>query len=612
MAYQVIDINKSNKFEGLLKHINRTIHSSNVQQGKSKNNIILHTPQYFSEKEFLKAKKEDIQNFNDSKISSTKRRMVREDDNFYMQIVVSHSNSAMTETESIKYLKECETWLKNKFPNNEILYSEIHLDETTPHLHLGLSYFDKVNVKFNQKELSQQGLTDFAILQNEMHREVSKNFNLDRGVANSNAISQKSTHPKSINLNKGLQEAIKANQEKKIITKGFLDQEEYVDKKTYDKILEVAKQANDVFKTPNYNRENQVNKKEIAKIKKTHAILNHYEENLKKLQSLTPFRFLNLKETSSNKVLMNSPLSGGKDNFYLNFKNNRWSYFDFKTNTNGDMIQLYSLLNNKNFNETLLDYTNNLMTITQGNFEQKDRTGQEVDSYENIDFNLDLRDEEIDYEYSDLFRYLSERGIKKEDIDYKNIKVMRNNDWNVCNLYINNDSGGINQFNRGKWTTNGGKSFKGCLGTNDLTTIKNKQNRVTIIVEGVFDYLSFQKTHKETVDYIILNSTINAKNIRLDKDMRYIIALNNDEAGIAASNQIIKELEDMRHKNFINVLPNSNDFNQDLINGNFDIRAITEKARNEFTKSNLQELEIKEKVVYEDKQKELNKSSHRR
>ena len=90
------------------------------------------------------------------------------------EFIFTHSpNADLSEKKSIEYLKKSFEFIKNRFPDNEIIDARIHLDEKTPHIHIITSYFNEKECRFNQKELSKAKLTDINEIRKDFQEEVA-------------------------------------------------------------------------------------------------------------------------------------------------------------------------------------------------------------------------------------------------------------------------------------------------------------------------------------------------------------------------------------------------------------------------------------------------------
>lgn len=156
--------------EGVWAENERKIIPENADPKKSKKNITLIKNPYDSYFDFVETKRRQIQEAN--KKRKRKSRMVKkvynpESDTYeyqamMMDFVFTHSPDAMSEAESVEYLKLALDFLKQWFKNHEIILSEIHLDETTPHMHAWLSFYNDAEQRFDQRNLRSSRKTDIG------------------------------------------------------------------------------------------------------------------------------------------------------------------------------------------------------------------------------------------------------------------------------------------------------------------------------------------------------------------------------------------------------------------------------------------------------------------
>jgi hypothetical protein len=159
-------------FNGLAAHNKREYHSKNIVKERSHKNITLSPFIYRNFKEFVASKKKMI--FEGNKKNGTKNRMLRSLKNkksgerelpsMAQEFIFTHSPKALSESESIAYLRLADKFLREWFDGLEVLGSVIHLDETTPHLHFEVTYFDLNKAKFCQSELQDRGKTDIKAI----------------------------------------------------------------------------------------------------------------------------------------------------------------------------------------------------------------------------------------------------------------------------------------------------------------------------------------------------------------------------------------------------------------------------------------------------------------
>jgi len=155
-------------FNGLAAHNRREYFSKNIDRSRTDKNITLTPFAYKNFQDFVEAKRKMIREMN--KRNGTKNRMLRKLKNkktgekeypsMAQEFIFTYSPGALTEEQGIRYLKLADKFLREWFADFEVIASIIHLDETTPHLHFDLSYFDMVQGKFRQAELQAEGKTD--------------------------------------------------------------------------------------------------------------------------------------------------------------------------------------------------------------------------------------------------------------------------------------------------------------------------------------------------------------------------------------------------------------------------------------------------------------------
>jgi hypothetical protein len=175
-------IKNSGDFNGSQRHNLRIFNSKNIDQTRSHKNIFLQNSIYPDYDEFVKSKRDEIRKKNFE--NGTKNRMVRKTKNkktgemeflsMVQEFIFTHSPGAMSENESIEFLKMADKFLKSWFGEEiEVISSVIHLDEATPHLHFTISYFDKNRGKFCQSELQKQGKTDISNIRSAWQKHLS-------------------------------------------------------------------------------------------------------------------------------------------------------------------------------------------------------------------------------------------------------------------------------------------------------------------------------------------------------------------------------------------------------------------------------------------------------
>ena len=212
--YFVIDFKKiksESQFNNwILGHNERKyrLKRDNVDEEKTKDNIILKECEYKSYKDFINSKREEIKKLNEEnkrkrkelveqlisqnidkkeaqKIARKKypkRRAPSNNQSVGFSVVVDCTpDENWSQEDYIRYLKDAEAFLRERFKNLEILSSVIHVDEKKPHLHISFSYFDKEEKRFVEKKLMQEKKTDLDTLLSDFERSVARKYDLHRG-----------------------------------------------------------------------------------------------------------------------------------------------------------------------------------------------------------------------------------------------------------------------------------------------------------------------------------------------------------------------------------------------------------------------------------------------
>lgn len=96
-----------------------------------------------------------------------------------------------TDDEIRQYFQDCYNWACSKYGIENIITAQVHLDEYTPHMHL--EFIPICRNKLNARELFKRPLTE---IQNEVYKNVFKNYGLERGES----IEQKRQHISTLNF----------------------------------------------------------------------------------------------------------------------------------------------------------------------------------------------------------------------------------------------------------------------------------------------------------------------------------------------------------------------------------------------------------------------------
>ena len=127
--------------------------------------------------------KTDIQNFIEEKKAGT--RATRKDAVLVNEWIISSDRSffdGLDDKETERFFKDAKDYFADKFGDDNIRYAQIHLDETTPHMHLGVVPMTEGKLSgktvFNRQTLKeiQSDLPEFL---------KGKGFNIERGIEGS-------------------------------------------------------------------------------------------------------------------------------------------------------------------------------------------------------------------------------------------------------------------------------------------------------------------------------------------------------------------------------------------------------------------------------------------
>ena len=243
-------------------------------------------------------------------------------------------------------------------------------------------------------------------------------------------------------------------------------------------------------------------------------------------------------EEKEKEFYIHSPFRAEKTpSFKINPNLNTW--YDFGAGFGGTILDLVMKLENKDTKQAVKklrelagDTTtsnNNFFSFPQHNtFNQSNKIINKI----------------IDYEIKPLsnkalIKYLQERKISlqasKQHLKEIYYKV---NNKNYFGLAFRNNSKGYEIRN---------KYFKGAVGTKDITTIMNaeEKKKECVVFEGFMDFLSYLTIKPNTgKDFIILNSVaLVDKSIQIITQYNNVsLALDNDQAGDIATKKIIEHI----------------------------------------------------------------------
>ena len=124
--------------------------------------------------------KTDIQNFIDENKSTS--RAVRKDAVLVNEWIISSDGDFFEDKddkEIERFFEESKDYFADKFGDKNIRYAQVHLDETTPHMHLGVVPFDKDNKLSAKRVFGRQALRD---VQDDLPRFLNeRGFAIQRG-----------------------------------------------------------------------------------------------------------------------------------------------------------------------------------------------------------------------------------------------------------------------------------------------------------------------------------------------------------------------------------------------------------------------------------------------
>jgi len=210
MGYAIISqmkIKSKKAWNGITAHNSRTVTSKNINTKLTHKNITLIPNQYQNQDDFIEKKRTQIREHN--KKHGTKNRMLRKVKNkvsgekeyqsLMQELVFTHSPGEMTEEESVEFLKMALEFIKEFYPDCEIIYAELHLDETTPHLHIGVSYFNQNLCKFEQQAMQKRGMTDINVIRDAWQNKL-KDTKFDKLKRQDGKVVAKQEHQAKANL----------------------------------------------------------------------------------------------------------------------------------------------------------------------------------------------------------------------------------------------------------------------------------------------------------------------------------------------------------------------------------------------------------------------------
>ena len=177
--YFVIDFKKYGGAEGYKNIMGHNLRKrnyknrANIDTTRSSDNIVLHrtdqTWQEYMDECNTKAKE------------SGGRKLRAGSADFFSIVVDASVIEGWSDDDYIRYLRDAERWLRERFKGQKILASVIHVDEKKPHLHFTASYFNEERGRWSQKYLAQQKATDLNQMLDDFERDVGAKYGLRRG-----------------------------------------------------------------------------------------------------------------------------------------------------------------------------------------------------------------------------------------------------------------------------------------------------------------------------------------------------------------------------------------------------------------------------------------------
>ena len=272
--------------------------------------------------------------------------------------------------------------------------------------------------------------------------------------------------------------------------------------------------------------------------------------------------------------------------FHLNVIKNKWH--DKGSDKGGDIIEL--VVEHKNVTRSearhLLsqsglysgDYFPEFPPVQKGRYRSssRKRSGDStkpinpVSEYAKLESDTSFMIENIQVlQHPVLLQYLAYRCIDPaiatqyglQEINYQLFNLPESHYFALAWL---NDSGGC-EFN----SKSGLKSFKGCLGIKDITSINLQPHKKIAVFESAMDfwaYLSFYRIHEFQNSAIILNS-ISLRNKVLDAVEKYhpselYLFLDNDIEGCKAAESLVAEIQTIPVHNKSGLYEDYKDFNE--------------------------------------------------
>lgn len=134
----------------------------------------------------VKSYKTDIEGYINANKSS--KRAVRKDAVLVCEWIITSDSDffeSMSPADTRKYFQTAIDFFAERYGSKNLMYAQVHLDERTPHMHLGIVPFDKDNKLTAKTMFDREALQD---IQNELPRYMNEcGFKVERGRAGSEA-----------------------------------------------------------------------------------------------------------------------------------------------------------------------------------------------------------------------------------------------------------------------------------------------------------------------------------------------------------------------------------------------------------------------------------------
>lgn len=186
----------------------------------------------------VKSYKTDIEGYINANKSS--KRTVRKDAVLVCEWIITSDSDffeSMSPADTREYFQTAIDFFAERYGSKNLMYAQVHLDERTPHMHLGIVPFDKDNKLTAKTMFDREALQD---IQNELPRYMNeRGFKVERGRAGSEAkhltVQEYKDVQKEIKKQSEVLDGVKKELEsvKNVTrTKNFLDELDSKSKKT--------------------------------------------------------------------------------------------------------------------------------------------------------------------------------------------------------------------------------------------------------------------------------------------------------------------------------------------------------------------------------------------